>query len=124
MEPKKCPYCDCVFTPKTHNQIYCSSKCRKASEQLSHKRIFNINSPNLYYCAWCGKGFTANRTRKYCSKVCMRYFNGAQRPKRDNANTTELARINQLARDNGLSYGRYVGKEYAKSIAHNKGEEK
>lgn len=116
---KACLYCKKSFKPKSHRQIYCSTICKKTHERETHK---SIKTDSVFYCAWCGKAFESQHVKKYCSRTCLLYANGSRQPKRKNTTATELARVNQLARDAGLSYGKYVGREYAKLIAH-KGEQ-
>ena len=118
---KPCKYCKELFKPRGGSQKYCSATCKRKDEQENHKSIkYFTNKPlNTYTCSWCGTSFKNANAKKYCSTSCAACANGSQRSVRKNTTAIELARINQLARDAGLSYGKYVGQEYAKLISHN-----
>lgn len=118
---KTCLICKTVFMQNTHNQLYCSKECALKAKRIEHKSVKQfINKPiDTYTCSWCGKTFESAHAKKFCSSICNQYANGARKTIRQNKTASELARVNQLARDAGLSYGRYVGREYAKLISHN-----
>ena len=115
-----CPICQTKFTQKVHNQIHCSRKCTLKAKQTEYKSVKQLeNKPlNTYTCSWCGKIFEAEHAKKFCSRDCLLYSNNVKKLTRKNKTASELARVNQLARDAGLSYGKYVGREYAKLINH------
>lgn len=116
-----CPICQTKFIQKIYNQTHCSRKCTIRAKQLEYKSIKQLESKPLhtYNCNWCGKTFESAHAKKFCSTTCMHYARGTRKNTRQNKTASELARINQLARDAGLSYGKYVGQEYAKLISHN-----
>ena len=116
-----CMCCKQPFIPKAWHQKYCSKSCMLKEKQRDHKSIKQLTEkmPNIYTCSWCGKTFESAHAKKFCSSICNQYANGARKTIRQNKTAAELARVNQLARDAYLSYGRYVGREYAKLISHN-----
>lgn len=120
LDKKPCLYCKDLFKPNKKTQKYCSTTCKRKAEQENHKsiKVFDNKPLHTFNCSWCGTAFESHYAKKYCSTTCALCANGAQKSIRKNINATELARINQLARDTGLSYGKYVGREYAKSISH------
>lgn len=118
---KPCLHCKELYVPNSSFQKYCSTTCKRKAEQESHKsiKVFSDKPLNTFTCSWCGTSFESHYAKKYCSITCAMCANGSQKSTRKNTTATELARINQLARDAGLSYGKYVGREYAKLISHN-----
>ena len=75
-------------------------------------------------CAYCGKTFIPkNSKQKYCSVACRdknkkkrikenpdKYTYYRERKTRRKAKGTDLGRINEKARAEGLTYGQYVAK--------------
>ena len=68
-------------------------------------------------CTWCGRSFrTVQRAQQYCSEFCAheaalqqgreRRAHGRRRKMTDNM--AAIARINSIARQHGLSYGKYI----------------
>jgi len=74
----KCPTCKMTFTKGHHNQHYCCDECARAMAR-AHAR---------------------ERDKAKAEK--------AKAKKKKKKEMSELARINQLARAAGMSYGRYV----------------
>lgn len=59
-----CPKCGKEFKKIRHNQVFCSTKCRKQRIYTSNK-IYNV------VCVICGKEFQSkSKYAKYCSKYC------------------------------------------------------
>lgn len=94
---KRCAFCGENFEPKTPNQMYCSSKCKRSvkteCEYCGNDIIRYKRKDNVYYCGskcaalhtgravlrqcpTCGEEFTATKADielgwgKYCSKEC------------------------------------------------------
>ena len=70
-------------------------------------------------CVICGAEFSASRrTTKYCCDVCRKegsVRNAAERSKNEyeeQKRPDRIAEINALAREAGMSYGKYVGMLY------------
>lgn len=68
-------------------------------------------------CAWCGETFIYSRKKKYCSEKCrnISYGRGTyediiKTKRKIISTTTEVEKIAKLARESGLSYGKYVAK--------------
>lgn len=105
-----CAYDKCkkLFQPYG-NAKFCSTKCRY--EVLKLKDALKPKP-----CKWCGT-LTTDKS-KLCSTACTIAYNNAhaKSKKKSAQNNSELARINKLARETGLSYGKYVGKMYARGI--------
>ena len=103
----QCPVCGKVFARTYNAQKFCSIKCRDKAYRNSRapKRV-------VLECLWCGKEFETDRRRKYCCDKCRQKANNSLKRKpapRKKVNLT-LAKINELARAEGLNYGQYVAK--------------
>lgn len=86
---------------------YCSDKCRRKYWRDSDNRV-KYHIPKTCTCAWCGIVFEAEQKRSYCCYECrIASYRGKSLRK---SNAEKIAKINQLARDEGLSYGQYVAK--------------
>ena len=74
----------------------------------------NIRKKDASYCVECGNKFFPwqNSTNKFCSRECYRTYS-AKRNKKVYRERQELADINQIARECGMSYGEYVSKKKA-----------
>jgi hypothetical protein len=55
-----CKYCNCEFTQKHFNQIFCSKKCQT---YIHICKYINV-------CNYCNKEFKGRKERKFCSKSC------------------------------------------------------
>lgn len=116
--PKYCPVCKIKFQPNSGRQKYCSKKCKAIRAK---ERTFGLTE---FFCAWCGDAFLYPRKKKYCCKECYLQANGRGSKKQKTKDSSykpliegSLAYVNQLARDAGLSYGRYTGQIYAQKFA-------
>ena len=102
-----CKMCGKEFE-RTHNaQKHCSVKCRR--KYYSKKEVikkYQLNKQQT--CSWCGIIFEAEQKRKYCSDECRHLANGIG--KRETKYNFALGNIAKLAREAGLSYGKYVAK--------------
>ncbi len=78
---RQCPVCGKVFTGTNNAQKYCSAKCREKAQRISQSSRWET----------CGR-----TTDSRCKK------------KRKPAKT--LAEINELAKAEGLTYGKYFAK--------------
>lgn len=61
-----CEHCHKNFTPKSLNQVFCSSECRILASNASKKK----EPTDVLMCEVCGKEFTRNRTTGKKSKMC------------------------------------------------------
>lgn len=71
MLSKTCLECGKEFEPNTHNQIYCSKKCK----DIARSRRQNLKRPNNLtvkrVCVICGKEYLPNSSfQKTCSQKC------------------------------------------------------
>lgn len=75
-------------------------------------------------CECCGESFPASRRSvKYCSDPCRKEAARKQAAERSKSPYNDkpekkpdrIVEINRLAREEGLSYGRYVAREYLKN---------
>ena len=98
----KCPTCGKEFKPFRNAQKYCSVICRE--KYYSRKKA----TMQTYECSWCGLSFETEHKRKYCCEDCRMRAN--YRKSRKKKNAVELAGIENLARKEGLTYGKYVAK--------------
>ena len=99
-----CKCCGKSFTTNSNARMYCNSQCAKAKK---------VKQPILwsYTCNWCGLKFKAERKRKYCTEDCRERSYG-RRKGRTHTEQPDLsiAEINRLAKEAGLSYGKYCVK--------------
>ncbi len=111
MAIKICPYCGEKFVARNNAKKYCSAKCQQKDYKTKKKleiirHNFNISK---YTCRWCGKQFESNTPVEFCSAACRKAHR--QKKKTDNKkNMAEIARINELARKEGLTYGQYLAR--------------
>lgn len=99
-----CRNCGKEFVREKNAQKHCSAKCRR----LWNSGKKSIHYPKTFTCSWCGIIFEAEQKRKYCCDECR--FASYGRRKIRGSNAEKIAKINQLARDEGLTYGQVVAK--------------
>jgi len=64
---RRCKYCNCVFTPASHNQTYCSYACRANAKLEKGKPP----DQEIEQCSYCDCPFMpASHNQKYCSRAC------------------------------------------------------
>ena len=56
----------------------------------------------------CGKEFMGTKTQQYCCPDCRRSKREEEKPKKN----LTLSEIAKKAKENGISYGRYVAIQY------------
>ena len=112
---RKCRYCSIEFEPVRSTQLDCSPKCRHRwhqamSAEKSGKTVYDR------VCPKCGRTF---RTPKESEKLCIdcrprkkRDYN--KKPKK--SKKSMIVEINELARESGMSYGKYVAMQSMKSL--------
>ena len=83
-------------------------------------------------CKYCGNEFlTTNKNRIYCSRECSnneiakkkREKHKQERELLESKKQNNLVKINEAARAAGLSYGKYVALQYAKTVSFDGGED-
>lgn len=84
----------------------------------------------IKYCIICGAPFSSGRYNKMtCSAVCSEAHRKTlekmnreeRRSKRKSGSRTTIAEINEIARNNHMTYGQYVGWLYSKRFVRTKG---
>lgn len=111
MAMKTCEACGKKFESDVSYQKYCSHKCAVTAYQIKRKgEIFRQRfNKEKYTCRWCGKQFDSNTPVEFCSAACRKAHR--RKKKTDNKkNMKEIARINELARSEGLTYGQYLAR--------------
>lgn len=110
MAIKICACCGTEFEPRNNAVKFCSSKCRiqkhKELHKLSVLRSFNISK---YTCKQCGKEFKSKVKKDFCCAGCENIY-AANRKERNRKNASEIVKLNDLARKEGLTYGQYMAK--------------
>lgn len=110
MAVKICPCCGVEFVAKNNAVKFCSPKCRiKTNNACRKKRVMRYYNVAKYTCKYCGKEFQAKVHRDFCSSGCENAYR-ANRKANNNKNMKEIIRINELARNEGLTYGQYMAK--------------
>lgn len=87
--PKKCKYCQSVYTPKNSSNLYCSDDCAangviqrhyKKSYGLSYQEVLQLRKDQNELCAICKKpGFMMNDRVKSALNVDHCHKTGAVR---------------------------------------------
>lgn len=105
MLTRTCEYCGKEFETSCHNGKFCSMKCRDKAYKERKVRL----GERTFYCELCGKAFESDRRRRFCTDECRRK---AERGKKKSRKKPKLSleQVAKLSREEGLSYGRYVGK--------------
>lgn len=127
---KKCVACSKKFTTNMAHQICCSEECARERHNTLMKERYNQSctakkQDKAVYtkqCIICGKLFqTEIKQKMMCSKECQaerdrimqRDYRRKERKekhkKRRKTGISELALVERLAREHGLTYGKYVG---------------
>lgn len=126
MAQKTCPICLKNFTTTAKNQTYCDKYCSRIARQNSwRKKDFK----EIVECPQCGTSFKNNRNKQYCSIACrnkayanyMKIYNKRKSKKNSKESTTDqihkkpdalsgksLTQVVKLAKEAGMSYGKYV----------------
>lgn len=128
---KVCKWCGKEFETPNKQSRYCSDECRKEvikktsreSKRKTYKELKKIKK-----CKWCGKEFTDKYRRSYCSAECQKEANRKRsrddyeqkykhierktkkktRERSFEQRSKSIARKNELARQQGMSYGEWV----------------
>lgn len=105
-----CKKCGKIYVKSFSHQLYCSRECRQAGRS----DIANIGYKKLNRCAYCGAEFLGGG--KYCSQDCRVIHTNIEKCRRERARRMKagelspLAKINDMARREDLSYGKYLEK--------------
>ncbi len=108
-EIKKCPACGKEFESHSHRHRYCSVECRRTYTALS-KSEKRKETAAKQVCAYCGKEFSADCVKKYCSDRCCHLANTPKRKIVHGKVNVSLAEVARRSRDENLSYGQFVAK--------------
>lgn len=103
-----CPYCGKEFIREKNAQKYCSERCR-----IRNNRGFPLipgTELKEYTCSFCGRTFKWDKKKKYCSLECRERANGRGIRKTRKPKGLSMTAIAKLAREEDLSYGKYVAK--------------
>lgn len=105
---KVCPTCSNEFELTSSGQLYCSNECKKAFKLSSISTKLKI-----FTCAFCLQPFESNRKRKYCLDCKQIAYSRKSNYNKRTSNASEslslsLDQVNALARESGLSYGKYT----------------
>ena len=128
---RDCVVCNKQFKTNKSQQICCSGECAKERHRIMMKERYNPKytakrkEKEMYTkeCIVCGKTFeTETKQKMMCSAECRekrdrmmrRIYQKDKRmkkreQKRRKNRISELAMIERLAREHGLTYGAYVG---------------
>ncbi len=104
MLTKICECCGKEFKTSCRRGKYCSMECR---DKVYKERKVRLGV-RTFYCELCGKAFESDKRRKFCTPECRRKAErGGKKSKKPKLSLEQVAK---LSREEGLSYGRYVGK--------------
>lgn len=104
-----CKHCGEEFISAKIVQKYCSLECRRKANK---KKAMGVRE---FTCLWCGLKFMSDRARKYCCDSCRDKANekrcqARRREKNKFKPKLSIDEVEILAREEGLSYGRYCAK--------------
>lgn len=102
---RRCIICGKVITDKRTR--ICSDECRKKNKKIHNAKYYEQNRIKKK-CIICGKPLPVRRS-KTCSDECARIWL-EKRKIIDKNHISPLGVISVLAREEHLSYGRYVAK--------------
>lgn len=128
---RDCVVCNKQFKTNKSQQICCSGECARERHRIQMKERYNPsytakrNGKEVYTkeCLICGKLFeTEIKQKMMCSAECRQTRDRIMRKnyqknkriekreqKRRKNRISELAMVERLAREHGLTYGKYVG---------------
>ena len=107
---KKCEVCGKEFETEYKHQKYCCEICKRKRDYQRH-----LVGERIFVCRFCGKEFKSKKKCAYCSTQCRgRYRRNSKRPSRAPKGALSLSEVARLAREQGLTYGQYMQREYAK----------
>lgn len=101
-----CKRCGKEFSTEKNAQKFCSPKCAKTNLYFSKKQT-------EFKCAYCGKTFTSENKKKYCSENCRLIANGRRNPqqkKRKQKNFMSIEEVARASREMNMSAGEYMVK--------------
>lgn len=107
---KTCQYCNKQFEQIYKNQVYCCyehSKLGKVKRQKELYQLHKVSSELIGVCKYCGKKFTINTARKYCSDNCRRLYRNKTRRKSfktPSKPSEHIEAINHMNYDNQVKY--------------------
>ena len=127
MREVQCRVCGVHFYTEHSRKMTCSDACSKELERrrkAAERERERAERLHKVICVVCGKQFeTTRKNKKTCStecgqklqrettRECGRVYREQKRnsaAKQEKRTRENLARINKLAREAGMSYGRYV----------------
>ena len=109
---KNCLECGKEFETVNNRQKYCCEICRR-----KHGKIYDPLGERIFKCQYCGKEFTSNQRKKYCCAEHGIKANNKKRYKKKMHQSTSLSEVARLAREQGLTYGQYMQREYVKKAS-------
>ena len=116
-----CVYCGKKFEPVSRKQKYCSNECMTKLYKDIRDKMAEARGIIIHNCEICGKEYKPFSARqKYCSTDCSReaYKRASRKvrhikiiePKKKKPPTLSISDICRLAREEHMSYGKYVAK--------------
>lgn len=107
MATKICKRCGREFTTEKNAQKFCSKYCTTKYLSFGAKQT-------EFKCAFCGKNFTSQKKKKYCSDQCRLKANGRlKNKKKADSKPKNFMSIEEVARESrklGISAGEYMQK--------------
>ena len=110
-EIRICKYCSSEFTPIRSTQVCCCRRCRSRLNLARHQES-NGKEVVKKQCPKCGKTFmTVGSKRKLCPDC-----DAVKRKEKKLSNNKKIDLISKLARESGMSYGKYVAMQSMKPL--------
>ena len=109
---KKCSECGKEFILKRGNQQYCCPKCKRR-----HGSKYVPLGVRTFVCTFCGTKFESPHRKKFCCEKCRtnHYRNGKGHKTSLPKGTLSLDEVAKIAKEQGLTYGQYMQREYTKA---------
>ena len=120
MPPKKdkimseiriCKYCSVEFVPKRDTQLFCCARCRSRYNATKYKQAKGRDIVKKK-CIKCGKTFITSELKREICLDCV----AAKRKEKKISNKEKIVSINKLARESGMSYGKFVAQTSMKPL--------
>ena len=99
-----CKHCGAVFS-SVRKRLFCCERCL----MLWHSNYHNQQATMIKICMNCGKEYSG-KNQKYCGEACKIAAEKAKKARRKK--TLSIAKINEQARSQRLSYGQLVAREW------------
>ena len=121
MAYRRCPVCSKLFVREYNSQKYCSTECADYMTKKRQRKLpYSINTS----CLNCGAIFNTQRNKIFCSANCRTIYYKTKKHteslnqiyrQKDELSGKTLSEVARLAKENNMTYGKYVGQIFLKN---------